>query len=105
MAIGFVFEAKGVTQAQYDQVRKETAPDNTLPKGMLYHAGGPTDGGWCVIEVWESEDAATRHMNNVLKASLARAKIDVKPRMFEVHNIMKRGDQQRDTASRPQPHG
>jgi len=103
MAIGFVFEAKGVTQAQYDQVRKETSPDNTLPKGMLYHAGGPIDGGWCVIEVWESEEIATRYMKDVLKASLTRAKIDVKPKMFPVHNIMKR-DQQRDTTPRAQPH-
>ena len=69
---------------------------------MLYHAGGPIDGGWCVIEVWESEDIAKRYMNDVLKAALTRAKIDVKPRTFPVHN-MKR-DQQRETASRAQPH-
>jgi hypothetical protein len=28
------------------------------PPGSHLHASGPMDGGWRIVEVWESEDAA-----------------------------------------------
>src|SRR5947207_10484860 len=42
MAIGLIFQAQGVTWAQYEQVRDEVVSGNTPAPGMLYHAGGPT---------------------------------------------------------------
>ena len=89
MAIAMIFEAQGVSQAQYDQVRNETSPDNTLPAGMLYHVGGPTEGGWRVAEVWESQEAADRYFQETLGQALKRANINVQPQVFPVHNIMK----------------
>jgi len=50
MAIVLVFAGAGITQAQYDQVRKEVSPDNKPPAGMLYHVAGPmAAGGFRVI--------------------------------------------------------
>ena len=89
MAIGIVIEAQGVTQAQYDQARNEVAPNNSLPSGMLYHAGGPTQNGWCVVETWESEDAAKRFFDEKLSQALKTAGISAQPKFFQVHNIMK----------------
>lgn len=88
MSIGLVFDAPSVTQAQYDQVRKEVSPDNRTPDGMLYHAGGPTANGWRVVEVWESQEAADRYFKETLGAALQRANISVKPDVFSIHNIM-----------------
>lgn len=45
MAIAMVFEGQGVSQAQFDQARKEVSPDNKPAPGMLYHVGGPIEGG------------------------------------------------------------
>lgn len=89
MAIGIVFQASGVTQAQYDQACKQVAPDNRLLPGMLYHAGGPTETGWCVIEVWESKEVAEKFFAEKLGKALQDAKIVAQPTFFQVHNIMK----------------
>jgi hypothetical protein len=76
-----------VTQAQYDQVRNEVAGD-TPPPGALYHVAGPTDNGWCVVEVWESQEALERFVEEKLQSALQRAGISTQPRVFPVANIM-----------------
>ena len=88
MAVGLIFSGAGVTQAQYDQVRNEVAPGNKLPPGMLYHAGGPAQNGWRVVEVWESQEAADRFFREKLGAALQKANINVQPEFFQVVNIM-----------------
>ena len=88
MAVGLIFNGKGVTQAQYEQVHKEVSPDNKLAPGMLSHAGGPSQDGWCVVEIWESQDALDRFFKEKLGAALERAKISMQPQFFQVHNMM-----------------
>ncbi len=88
MAIGAIFEGAGVSQAQYDQVREQVAPGNKAPPGMLYHAGGPTENGWCVIEVWESQEAVDQFFQQKLGKALQEAKINIQPRFFQVVNTM-----------------
>ena len=88
MAVGLIFSGAGVTQAQYEQVRDEVAPGNKLVPGMLYHAGGPAQDGWRVVEVWASQEAADRFFKEKLGAALQKANITVLPEFFQVHNIM-----------------
>jgi hypothetical protein len=88
MAICLIFEGP-ITQAQYEQARNEVAPDNKRAAGMLYHVAGPNEsGGWRVIEVWESQEAADRFLNEKLGQALQKANISVQPQKFQVHNIM-----------------
>jgi quinol monooxygenase YgiN len=90
MAIVLVFAGAGITQAQYDQVRKEVSPDNKPPAGMLYHVAGPmAAGGFRVIEVWENQAAADTFFKAKLAQALPKANINVKPEVAQVHNIMK----------------
>lgn len=88
MAVGVIFEAAGVSQAQYDQTRNEASPDNQLPSGLLYHAAGPSENGFCVIEVWESQEVLDQFFREKLGQALQNAKIDVRPTFFQVANIM-----------------
>jgi hypothetical protein len=88
MAIGMIFEAKGVTQQKYNQVRDEVMPNGVMPKGLLYHVAGPSVGGWNVIEVWESEADARKFMQDKLGGALKRANISVQPKVFPVHAIL-----------------
>jgi quinol monooxygenase YgiN len=78
-----------VTQAQYDQVRNELAPENSPPPGMLYHVGGPGENGWVVIEIWESQEVAKRFFDQKLRQALQKAQVSVQPPFFQVHNLMK----------------
>lgn len=88
MAIGLIFDGPGVTQAQYEQVRDEVCPGNKLVPGMLSHTAGPSDSGWCVVEVWESQEAAKRFFDEKLGQALQKAKISIQPRFFQVTNTM-----------------
>lgn len=60
--IAFVFESAQVGPAEYDQLMKAVdreSVDAPIPAGNIGHLAGPrAEGGWRVIDVWESEDAA-----------------------------------------------
>ena len=88
MAIGMIFDAKGVTQDKYEQVRDEVGLAKGLPHGMLYHVAGPTDGGWSVVEIWESAADAQAFLEAKLGAALKRAEISVQPKTFEVEALL-----------------
>jgi hypothetical protein len=87
MAIGIVFDGANLTQAQYEQVKSEVFPGGMLPKRMLYHAAGPTEQGWRVVEVWESQEDAQRFFDGTLGPSLQRSSIEVQPQFFQVVSI------------------
>jgi hypothetical protein len=54
MAVGIRIKLAGITQEQFDDVHDRANPDRTPPKGLLFHASGPIDGGWGIIDFWES---------------------------------------------------
>ena len=54
MAIGIRFTLAGVTAEQYDSVNDRVDPVNNPPEGLLFHASGPVERGWGVIDFWES---------------------------------------------------
>jgi quinol monooxygenase YgiN len=88
MAVCLIFDGPGVTQAQYDQVRNEVAPGDRAPAGSLYHVAGPTENGWCVVEVWESQEALNRFVEGKLRQALQKAGISAQPRVFQVARMM-----------------
>ena len=54
MAVGIRIKFTGLTQAEFDVVNKHVDPASNPPKGLLFHASGPIDEGWGVIDFWES---------------------------------------------------
>jgi hypothetical protein len=56
MAVGIRIKLAGITQEQFDEAHDAINPDRTAPKGLLYHASGPIDGGWGIIDFWESRE-------------------------------------------------
>jgi hypothetical protein len=88
MAIGIMFEAKGVTRQQYEQVAKAVMPNEIMPRGMRYHVAGPVEGGWNVFEIWDSEAEARRFFDEKLGTELKRAGIaNVQQRPFPLHAL------------------
>jgi hypothetical protein len=79
MAQAMILEFAGVGKADYDAVNGKlgidtTRRDSDWPKGMVTHAAGPTeDGGWIVIEVWESQAAQGAFMETRLGPALHEA--------------------------------
>jgi len=65
MAVARVFEAKGWTPQQYDELIAKLVADMGLPPGrsapgVLFHWAAATDDGMRAIDVYESREAADR---------------------------------------------
>jgi hypothetical protein len=58
MAYGIVHFFPGGTQEQYDASLAAVHPSkNTLPKGQVFHAAGPSTGGWTIVAIHESKES------------------------------------------------
>ena len=64
MALAMLAEIPGLTRDQYETVVKRVNQSGS-PAGALFHAGGPVDGGYRVIEVWETREAADAFYSSV----------------------------------------
>ncbi len=77
MPVAFMFEAEGVGREVYDGLmdRIGRADVNSAgPEGFIAHLAGPTERGWRVVDVWESEDpAGAFYGSDVFQGMLAEA--------------------------------
>jgi hypothetical protein len=94
MAVGLRLKFAGGTQQQYDTVHGSMDIESDPPDGLIFHSAGPIDGGWGVIDVWESRDAFDGFVGGKLMPTLQSigdqgfpAPPDVKE--FPVHNYTK----------------
>lgn len=57
MSYGIVHFFPGATEAQYRASIAAVHPDGgkTLPPGQTFHAAGPSEGGWTIVAVHESQ--------------------------------------------------
>lgn len=90
MAIAFLMEFPGVTLAQYDAVVAETNPTGEVASGGVFHVGGPHDGGFRIVDVWESQEAFETFLRERLQAALVKHGV-APPRVetWSVHNMLK----------------
>ena len=89
MAVGLIFEVPGVTQEQYDTAAQQVDAGGPMT-GCLVHVAGPMEGGWRVIEVWESQEDSDRFFRERLQPVLERVGIPlVEPKVFPVHALAK----------------
>ena len=62
MPIAFIIDSNKIGQAEYDGLMEalgRASLDTPTPVGSLAHLSGPQpDGGWRVIDVWDSEESA-----------------------------------------------
>ncbi len=56
MAIGLRLKFSGGTQEQYDAVHEQIQVDTDPPEGLIFHAAGPIEDGWGIIDFWESRE-------------------------------------------------
>jgi uncharacterized protein (DUF1330 family) len=88
MALAMVAEIPTLSREDYERVVtkvNEAGP----PAGALFHAAGPIDGGYRVVEVWASREAADAFYNSPLYQQ-ATAGLDTHPQIvstWSVHGI------------------
>jgi hypothetical protein len=90
MAIGVLCEIPGGTQKQYDQVMDKLNLGGKVAPGGVSHVAGPMDGGWRVVDVWESKEAFEKFFQTKLGKALQEAGIPpFQPKFFPIHNSLK----------------
>jgi hypothetical protein len=94
MAVGIRLKFSGGTQEQYDTIHSKMNVDGDPPAGMIFHSAGPIDGGWGVIDFWESREAFDQFVSGrlgPLSQELGDRGMPGPPdvREFPVHNISK----------------
>ena len=91
MAIGLIFNNPGQTQEQYDAAVEQLNLAQSLPEGWIFHAAGPTEDGWRVVEVWESQEAADAYFQGGLGQVLKNEGVSLgQPDTFTVYNVIAR---------------
>jgi hypothetical protein len=87
MAIAFLQELPGMTQEHYDQV-VETLRGKRA-QGRIFHVAGPMEGGWRVVDVWESQEAVNKFFQELLGPAFQEAGMAATPpRFWPVHNML-----------------
>lgn len=91
MAYGLVLVFEGVTEKDYwavnDQLGIKKDSDEGYPEGLIAHAGGPTDTGWLVIEMWESKAAQETFMSTRLGAALGASGVKPPSQVIETNTV------------------
>jgi hypothetical protein len=63
---------EGGTAEQYEAVLAAAHPAGGLPPGQVYHAAGPTDGGWLIVAVWDSKASFDGFLADTLMPALQK---------------------------------
>ncbi len=67
MAFGVIHHFPGGTREQYEASIGAVHPGpGQLPDGQIFHAAGPSKGGWTIIAVHESRESWERFRNTIL---------------------------------------
>lgn len=73
MAVVIVNDIEGGNEELYESVNPKVMPDGKLPDGCQAHIAGPTDSGWRVISVWNSEDEFQQFRDEKLLPAMKEA--------------------------------
>ncbi|TRW44814.1 hypothetical protein [Georgenia yuyongxinii] len=73
MAYGIVHHFPGGTKEQYEASIAAIHPGpDQLPDGQIFHAAGPSSGGWTVMAVHESQESWERFRDDILLPAMRK---------------------------------
>ena len=93
MAIGLRMRIDGGTQEMYETINATVGVEEDPPEGLIFHAAGPIEGGWGIIDFWETREHFDRFQESRLGPAMGsldnspQGGADIKE--FPVHNIFK----------------
>jgi hypothetical protein len=95
MAVVLVHQGPGLTQESYEEaVRRLTggkprleSPGDWPVGGLLVHSAGEAEGGFRVVDVWESEEAV-RRFGETLMPILKEIGVEAEPEMYPAHTFI-----------------
>ena len=95
MAYGIVHYFPAGTKEQYEASLAAVHSDrSTVPAGQIYHAAGPSAGGWTIVAVHESKESWERFRDDILMPQLTKGveggfTTPPQEQSFEIYNLQK----------------
>ncbi|HWP03049.1 MAG TPA: hypothetical protein VNL96_06310 [Gemmatimonadaceae bacterium] len=88
MAVAIVAEVPGQTEEGYEETIRLLGASLRDAPGFIMHFGHRVDGGWRVVEVWESSKHAADWFARFVRPNLPA---DIKPdrRVHELHTLIR----------------
>ena len=74
--IGIRIKLPGVTAEEFDHAHDHVNPDRKTPQGLVFHASGPIDGGWGIIDFWESRADFDAYFEGSIGPGMAAAGLE-----------------------------
>ena len=91
MRVGIMLLYPNMTQAKYDEVERELKRNDQPAAGEVLSIVGPVQGGWQVVDVWESQAVFETYMRDKVKPVLQRLGIqDPAITVFPVYDMQVR---------------
>jgi hypothetical protein len=90
VAVAVLVESTKCSREAYERIRRRLG--SRKPAGGIFHIAGPSpNGGWRVVEVWESEEDADRFFRQQFIPALREAGVQRLPRreLWTVHAAMR----------------
>jgi hypothetical protein len=93
MAYGVVHHFPGGTEDEYEASISAVHPSrDSLPEGQIFHAAGPSDGGWTIVAVHDSQESWERFRDGTLMPRIQEGieggfASPPQETTFEVHNL------------------
>jgi hypothetical protein len=93
MSYAIVHHFIGGTKEQYEAVLAAVHPSrDVLPKGQIFHAAGPSAGGWTIVAVHESKESWESFRDGTLRPAFQKGikggfASAPQESAFEVHNL------------------
>lgn len=95
MAYGITHFFPGGTKEQYEASIAVLHPSReSLPKGQIFHAAGPSAGGWTIVAVHDSKESWEQFRNEILMPKLTNGinggfTTSPQETAFEVYNLQR----------------
>ena len=95
MAYAIIHFFPGGTKEQYEASIAAVHPNRTtLPKGQIFHAAGPSTGGWTIVAVHDSKESWEDFRDGILMPQLKKGITGgftnpPEETAIEVHNLQK----------------
>ena len=93
MAYAIVHHFPGGTKEQYEASIAAVHPGRkSLPKGQIFHAAGPSAGGWTIVAIHDSKESWEAFRNGILMPRMQqgiKGGFTTPPQetSFDVHNL------------------
>ncbi len=92
MAVAVIVEIAGGAAEQYDAIMAEMKLSGWPPQHNMFHVAGPTDdGGWRVVDVWDSAEAFDAFAREYIVPLAQKHGMTAAPHIvvWPVHNLSK----------------